>query len=227
MDLDKPNVALEDGTESLKRFRRGEDIIHEAEPTDNQLYLLQEGSVGIYRKVENCEVIIEKIDPVNFFGEIEIFCGGPRLATVRALSDEVVTYRFLINDPHNVNLPGELGQLLLRRLSSDLKDYANRYLKNERCINNLLDEKDGSLSNSAVLITAIQTVLNSAARSSRYSGADMQIITALESMISKFISRKLPLMKNRLETQDPVDFRVMYEDNLIPDELVHILLSQK
>jgi hypothetical protein len=227
VDLDKPYVALEDVTESLKRFRRGEDIIHEAEPTDNQLYLLQEGSIGIYRKVDTTDVLIEKIDSVNFFGEIEIFCGGPRLATVRVLSDEVVTYRFHIMDPHNVNLPGELDQLLLRRLSSDLKDYANRYLKNEICINHLLDEKDGSLANSATLIIAIQTALNAAARSSRFSGSDLQILTALESMINKFITRKLPLMKNRLETQSSVDFRGLYEENLIPDELIPILLSQK
>jgi hypothetical protein len=88
-----------------------------------------------------------------------------------------------------------------------------------------LDEKEGSLSNSVMLLLAIQKVLASAARSSHFSGSDLQTIAALENMISKYINRKLPLMKNRLDNQESVDFRGMYEENLIPEELVHILLS--
>lgn len=225
MDSEKEKLTSAVVAESLQLFRRDEVIIHEAEPTDNHIYLLQEGSVGIYRKVDDQDVLIEKIDPVNFVGEIEIFCGGPRLATVRALTDEVVTYRFVINDPNNVDLPGELNQLLFRRLCNDLKEYSNRYLKNEACINRLLDEKEGSRENISLLLVAIQRVLEALSRLSSYSQDDIRTITALNNFIEKYISRKLPQMSYRLDKRRPVDFRSMYEENLIPDELIKILIS--
>jgi CRP-like cAMP-binding protein len=225
VDSEKGILTSADVAESLQRFPRDEIIIHEAEPTDNHIYLLQEGSVGVYRKVDGQEVIIEKIDPINFVGEIEIFCGGPRLATVRALTEEVVTYRFLINDPHNVDLPGELQQLLFRRLCNDLKEYSNRYLKNEACINRLLDEKEGTLESVSMLIMAIQRVLEALSRFSSHSPDDIRTITALNNFLEKYISRKLPNMSYRLENRRQVDFRSMYEENLIPDELIKILIS--
>jgi signal-transduction protein with cAMP-binding, CBS, and nucleotidyltransferase domain len=225
LDSDFSNRALQGYSESLQQFRRDDVIIHEGETTDNHIYLLHKGSVGIYRSVENNEIFIDKIDAGNFFGEIEIFSGGARLGTVRALTDDVVTYRFLITDPSNVSMPDELDQLLFRRLSRDLKDYSNRYIKSEACINRLLDEKDGSLENAVLLIRAIEKVLNTISRSSSFSQSEIEIVSSLRKMMDKYISRKLPQINYRLVTNEPADFRTMYEENLIPEDLVNILLG--
>jgi len=225
LEIDISDQALQGYSESLQRFRRDDIIIHEGETTDNHIYLLQKGSVGIYRLVDNNEIFIDKIDAGNFFGEIEIFSGGARLGTVRALTDDVVTYRFLISDPNNVSMPDELDQLLFRRLSRDLKDYSNRYIKSEACINRLLDEKDGSMEKATLLILAIEKVLDSISRTNSYSRSEIQAISALRKMMDKYISRKLPQINYRLETSDQVDFRTLYEENLIPEELVKILIG--
>jgi len=225
LDSDISNHALQGFSESLQQFRRDEVIIKEGEKTDNHIYLLHKGSVGIYRLVENNEILIDKIDAGNFFGEIEIFSGGARLGTVRALTDDVVTYRFLITDPSNVSMPDELDQLLFRRLSRDLRDYSNRYIKSEACINRLLDEKDGSLENAALLIRAIEKVLDSISRSSSFSKSEIQIVSSLRKMMDKYISRKMPQINYRLEACESGNFRSMYEENLIPEDLVKILLG--
>jgi CRP-like cAMP-binding protein len=226
LEFDVSEHTLQGYSESLQRFRRDDVIIREGEMTDNHIYLLQKGSVGIYRSVDNNEIFIDKIDAGNFFGEIEIFSGGTRLGTVRALTDDVVTYRFLINDPNNVSMPDELDQLLFRRLSRDLKDYSNRYIKSEACINRLLDEKDGSLENATLLILAIEKVLDSISRLNSFSQNELQVISALRKMMDKYISRKLPQINYRLETSEPVDFRTMYEENLIPEDLIKILIGR-
>jgi CRP-like cAMP-binding protein len=225
LEFDISDDTLQGYSESLQRFRRDDVIIREGETTDNHIYLLHKGSVGVYRSVDNNEIFIDKIDATNFFGEIEIFSGGVRLGTVRALTDDVVTYRFLINDPNNVSMPDGLDQLLFRRLSRDLKDYSNRYIKSEACINRLLDEKDGSLENATLLILAIEKVLDSISRSNSISRSELQVIAALRKMMDKYISRKLPQINYRLETSELVDFRTMYEENLIPEDLVKILIG--
>lgn len=225
MDVSLSDNTCQGDSEMLLRFRRDEGIIHEGDQDDHFLYLLQKGSVGVYRTIDNTEIFIERIDAVNFFGEIEIFTGGPRLGSVRAITDEVIAYRFLITDQKNVSMPEELGKLLISRLSFDLKEYSNRFMKNEACINRLLDEKDASLENAAILILSIEKVLEHLIVSHRTSQIDVETLAALKNLMEIYIPRKLPQINLRLQSEDQINYKTLYEENLIPENLVKILLK--
>lgn len=206
-------------------FQRDEVIIHEGEPSDGSLYLLNSGSVGVYRTVDETEVFIERIDAFNFFGEIEVYTGGSRLATVKALTDDVSATRLLVSDLGKTILPNSMGELLAQRLSMDLKDYCNRYIKSEACINRLLDEKDKTGESFVLLLIAINKVLESISQSAWLSDNEVLYVIALKELIRKYVAVELPEINYRLENTDKIDFRPLYEENLIPEKLSGILIS--
>ncbi|BCY17051.1 MAG: cyclic nucleotide-binding domain-containing protein [Chloroflexi bacterium] len=212
-------------TENSLRFHRDQTIMKEGEPSDGNLYLLYKGSVGIYRTVDETEVFIERIDAINFVGEIEIYTGGARLASVRALTDDVMAFRMSVSDLGNSILPNALGELLAQRLSFDLKDYSNRYLRSEACVNRLLEEKERAGENTILLIIAINKILDSISRSAFLSENEIVYLISLREMIRKFVATQMPETHYRIENANKVDFNPLFEKNIIPEILSGMLIS--
>ena len=225
MDIKFKLEDLPGFTENSVRFHRDQAIMNEGETSDGSLYLLYKGSVGIYRSVDESEVFIERIDPINFFGEIEVYTGGIRLATVRALTDDVVAYRMSVSDLGKTILPNALGELLAERLSKDLKDYCNRYIRSEACINRLLDENDKTSEKTVLLIIAINKVLDAISLTAFRSDTEIVYLLALKEMVRKYVATLMPETNYRIENTDRVDFQPLYEGNIIPEKLSGILIS--
>jgi len=215
---------LEKYAEKELIFQKNDPILVEHEESDNSIYLLRQGSVGVYRTVDGVEVLIDRIDAVNFFGELEMYHPGPRLGTVRVLSTSAVIYRFLRSDIPDVLSTQVLNELLVMRLSQDLGDFSNRFVKNETGINRLLVEKESTIQNLTYLFKAIFRVLTVLSQAGLFSNREIGYMQGIIKMIKKYLAVKIPEVSFHLEKDETSYFRKMYEEDLIPEDLVEILL---
>ncbi|MDY7036271.1 MAG: cyclic nucleotide-binding and patatin-like phospholipase domain-containing protein [Thermodesulfobacteriota bacterium] len=86
-------------------FQKGETILKEGDPGDS-MYIIKSGSVSVHAKNNGAEVFITSLHRGDFFGELALLTGSPRMATIRVILD-VHLYRlkergfekFLKNNP--------------------------------------------------------------------------------------------------------------------------------
>ena len=81
-------LAVLNGAMEARAFSAGEAIVTEGEPGD-AMYAIAQGSVAVLRQAQQVATMQEG----DFFGEMALLSGAPRLATVTAQSD-VVTLAF-------------------------------------------------------------------------------------------------------------------------------------
>ena len=67
-------------------LKAGETLIREGEKF-NQLYWLMQGSLGVYKKVQDLEVQVNTIEPGELVGELSFLDQKPRSATVKAITE--------------------------------------------------------------------------------------------------------------------------------------------
>ena len=66
------------------RVMAGQTIVREGEEADS-FYIVVRGRMGVYQTVDGEEREVNRLGPGDFFGEIGLLSGQPRVATVRAL----------------------------------------------------------------------------------------------------------------------------------------------
>ncbi len=66
------------------RVMTGQTIVREGGDPD-AFFIIVRGRVGVYRQVDGEEREVNRLGPGEFFGEIGLLAGAPRIATVRAL----------------------------------------------------------------------------------------------------------------------------------------------
>lgn len=69
-----------------KDFKEGEIFFFEGEQGD-EMYVIQSGSVGVYKKVQNLNKEIAILKSGDFFGEMSLILNEPRSATIKALEE--------------------------------------------------------------------------------------------------------------------------------------------
>jgi CRP/FNR family cyclic AMP-dependent transcriptional regulator len=69
-----------------KTFKAGTSLFHEKDHS-RELYIVQEGSVLIYRKIGTRELVLARLEKGSVFGEMALIDGKPRSASARALAD--------------------------------------------------------------------------------------------------------------------------------------------
>jgi CRP-like cAMP-binding protein len=74
-----------------RTFKAGEIIFAEGEPGD-AAYVVIDGECAVTRLVNGQQQEVRRLKPGELFGEIAIFSGKPRLATVRAFTDTVLGF---------------------------------------------------------------------------------------------------------------------------------------
>lgn len=67
-----------------KEFKEGEIFFFEGEQGD-EMFIIQDGSVGVYKKVQNLNKEIAILRSGDFFGEMSLILNEPRSATIKAL----------------------------------------------------------------------------------------------------------------------------------------------
>jgi CRP-like cAMP-binding protein len=71
----------------LRRFRAGERILQQGERGEG-FFVICEGRVSVLREEDGVARPIAALEPGEFFGEVALLAGGPRTASVDALTDD-------------------------------------------------------------------------------------------------------------------------------------------
>jgi len=109
----------------LRRFESGDRIIQQGEPGDS-FYVICEGRVSVLREDDGLAHPVAALEAGEFFGEVALLAGGPRTASVYALTD----------DTQVLEISGQLLMELARRhpgVASALKTFCR-----QRLLSNLL-----------------------------------------------------------------------------------------
>jgi eukaryotic-like serine/threonine-protein kinase len=70
-------------------YAAGQTIVTEGEGGDTA-YIIEAGSCDVYKFIEGREVVIRRLPPGSVFGEMAVFTGGTRTATVKAVDEVTV-----------------------------------------------------------------------------------------------------------------------------------------
>ncbi len=109
----------------LRRFEAGDRILQQGDPGDS-FYVICEGRVSVLREDDGLAHPVAALEAGEFFGEVALLAGGPRTASVYALTD----------DTQVLEISGELLMDLARRhpgVASALKTFCR-----QRLLSNLL-----------------------------------------------------------------------------------------
>ena len=109
----------------LRRFEAGERIIQQGEPGDS-FYVICEGRASVLREDDGLAHPVAALEAGEFFGEVALLAGGPRTASVYALTD----------DTQVLEISGQLLMELARRhpgVAAALKTFCR-----QRLLSNLL-----------------------------------------------------------------------------------------
>lgn len=109
----------------LRRFESGDRIIQQGEPGDS-FYVICEGRASVLREDDGLAHPVAALEAGEFFGEVALLAGGPRTASVYALTD----------DTQVLEISGQLLMELARRhpgVAAALKTFCR-----QRLLSNLL-----------------------------------------------------------------------------------------
>ena len=92
-NLDTKDLEIVIGAMDEKRFKSGEDVITQGDSGDC-LYFVESGNLECYKQFSKGTepVLVKKYQPGDSFGELALLYNAPRAATIRAVSDEVITW---------------------------------------------------------------------------------------------------------------------------------------
>jgi len=132
---------------SRETFPEGHVIIHDGEAPDGRMYMVEKGTVGIYKNYKKQgEIRIAELHQGEFFGEMTLFLQKRRTATVVAETDVTAltvdrarALDFLKTQPEATFL---LIKSLCMRLESTTENSADNSLKYEEDLSVLSDEKN-------------------------------------------------------------------------------------
>lgn len=155
-DDDIPENELDAFDEFIHIFKKDDVMMTEGQTDDSSLFLLRKGRVGIYRNINGKEQLISEIYSTNFFGEQELIHGGPRYATIKALSQEIVVYKFRQMNFHYVFSNPKLAEKLIVRLSSDIKNYSDMLVQKNEEINRLNGQIDDIIYQNAFILLSLE-----------------------------------------------------------------------
>lgn len=121
---------LEDVSRRLKpaRFRQGETILREGDPGD-EMFFIESGRVQVVRRDGADELILAELAAGDLFGEMALLTGGPRSASVIALSDLNVWLLPKADFDALVATYPNLALALSRLLSERLRSAGERFLR--------------------------------------------------------------------------------------------------
>jgi len=109
----------------LRRFEAGDRILQQGEPGDS-FYVICEGRASVLREDDGLAHPVAALEAGEFFGEVALLAGGPRTASVYALTD----------DTQVLEISGQLLMELARRhpgVAAALKTFCR-----QRLLSNLL-----------------------------------------------------------------------------------------
>ena len=118
-----------------RELERDEEILRQGQH-NGSLFIVLEGMLQALGKIDGRDIILARLQPGNFFGEISLFDPGPVTATVRAASPSVLVE---IRRPHLdefITLRPAAGATILLAL---LEDMAVRFRKTDSRLQDIVN----------------------------------------------------------------------------------------
>jgi CRP-like cAMP-binding protein len=69
-----------------RAFKKDEEVLEQGQ-RNASLFLVQDGLLHVRRRVKSREILLGRLEPGNFFGEITLFNPGPTTAAIRGVSN--------------------------------------------------------------------------------------------------------------------------------------------
>ena len=82
--------SLDEQAIEVVTYQKGTTLFRQGEP-GNAAYIVNSGSIGIYREVEDKKVPLATLRKGELFGEMEVIDGSPRMASAFTLEDCTLT----------------------------------------------------------------------------------------------------------------------------------------
>ncbi len=212
-----PSEELQKFENNLLTYRQGGEIVVEGRTDDHAVYLLRKGQVGVFRIINGEPTRIAVIDAVNIFGEMALVSGGPRTATIRVLTDDAVVYKFLYPDLPSVLANPKWGELLVKRLTANLKNTSDQLVKTE-AEQGTIKVRDSDLClHTLILTTAFSELVDRVADDVVVNSREWHFLTGMQEMTRHYLSAHLPELYSQLEEYRYVALkRMLREPGLTP-----------
>ena len=199
-------------------YSKGATIIEEGEQDDKGLFLLRKGTVAVYKNTRGGRELLSTIDAVNFFGEMALYTGSPRTATVEAYTD-VVVYSFRSPDLHSIMANPKWGNLLVNRLIGDLKQNAEQ-LVNLRVENKNLRESSERLTGAAVeIFSVLDEAQKAVAQEAVATAREWHFLNAVRVLVQRFLRARLPEISGQLKAVDAATWKKLRDEGIVPELL--------
>jgi CRP-like cAMP-binding protein len=209
----------------LKIYSSGEKILVEGEEDDKGLFLLRTGKVLVYKNLCGQQELINTIEAVNFFGEVSLFIGGPRTATILAGSETVIVYAFQSPDMSALMSNPTWGSLLVTRLCQNLKE-ANEVQINLRVNYEELEQKYVKQSLKVAEMFAIMAAAQKAvAQDAVVTSREWRYLVSLSELLHRLLENRTPEIASRIPSIDVEIWQKLHKENILPPVLDEYLLK--
>jgi CRP-like cAMP-binding protein len=121
-----------------KFFSEGDDVFREGDPGD-AAYLVETGSVGIFKTVEGEEIQLASMKDGELFGEMAILDGSERMAHAVAMEDTVVIAIPRAGLAAMLEKQPTLVKTLIQILVENLRNVHEIYMKRPRSVIDFFD----------------------------------------------------------------------------------------
>jgi CRP-like cAMP-binding protein len=201
----------------IQVYQKGAVIVSENELDDKGLFLLRKGEVGIYKGTGKARELISKIEALNFFGEMAIIAGGPRSASVEALTDNTIVYAFQTPDLDALMSNPTWGRMLVTRLSKDLKQSNSLIMELREKVRNQKDEIENLYQGSIEVFSVTGEIQRSIANDAVATAREWKYLSGIVELLQKLLHSRLPGVAGQLNAVKPETWKALYNEGICPE----------
>ena len=131
-------MFVDSGEIDKKFFKEGEAVFREGDPGD-AAYIVESGSVGIFKSVEGEDVQLATMNMGELFGEMAIIDGSKRMAHAVALEDSVIVCLPRAGLEAMLAKQAPMVKTLIQILVDNLRSVHEVYMKRPRSLHDFVN----------------------------------------------------------------------------------------
>jgi CRP-like cAMP-binding protein len=198
-------------------YQKGAVIVSENDLDDKGLFLLRRGAVAVYKGKGKSRELISKIEALNFFGEMAIIAGGPRSASVEALTDNTIVYAFQTPDLDALMSNPTWGRMLVTRLSKDLKQSNSLIMELREQVRYQKEEIEKLYKGSIEVFSVTSEIQKSIANDAVATAREWKYLSGIVELVQKLLRSRLPEVADHLNTVEPETWKALYDEGICPE----------
>lgn len=221
-----PDDEMSQFRQFMHIFSQGEVILVEGKSDDDSLFLLREGTVGVYRRLGDENKLFATIDAINIFGEMALIMDAPRSASVVAQSEEVVVYKIQRQNLKSILANPTWSDSLISRLVNDLKSADDQIISLGEKNIQLKAKYEKLTSGAALLLSALHELIHYLSNAGMQHAKIWHFFYAFEGMTQKYLRGEAPEIGEQMVALDKNALSTLQEENYLP-ELLKPIISRK